>query len=196
MERGEVRLKNESLAVLDPYLVVRGVPLPPGAVRDPKGVSVTDADGRVLPSEGKVLQLRPDGSIEWLFMDILVKLGGQEECSIFIEPAGARRPRVRHPVKLEDDGRQITLSNGLSGAFTDDDAAYLADLELNVLGREVPDSAVALGVAAMAGAWWWFGRSKPTQLSGGYRVVRRCFKYKTVRGRRTCARYKRVMVAG
>ncbi len=37
MERGEVRLKNESLAVLDPYLIVRGVPLPPGATVPSKG---------------------------------------------------------------------------------------------------------------------------------------------------------------
>jgi len=114
MERCEMRLKNETLAELAPYLVTRGVPLPPGAVHDPRDVSVRGEDGRVLPSEGKVLQLRRDGSIEWLLMDILVELGGQEETSIFIQPGRSRQPRVRHPVKLEDDGRQLTLSNGLS----------------------------------------------------------------------------------
>ena len=56
MERGEFHLKNETLAVLDPYLITRGVPLPPGAVRSAAGVSVVDARGRALPCEGKVLQ--------------------------------------------------------------------------------------------------------------------------------------------
>ncbi len=84
MTRGEIRLHNETLAALDAYLIRRGIPLPPGAVMEPSGASIVDAQGRVLPSEGTVLQRRPDGSIEWLLMDILVQLGGQEDTHIYI----------------------------------------------------------------------------------------------------------------
>ncbi len=60
------------------------MPLPSGVVKTPGGVSIRDSRGRVLPSEGKVLQRRPDGSIEWLLMDILVPLVGlqQDSCDL------------------------------------------------------------------------------------------------------------------
>jgi len=114
MKRGEMRLANETQAVLKSYLVKRGVPLPPGAVKKESGVSVTDAEGKALPCEGKVLQRRPDGSIEWLLMDILVDLGPQEETSVFIVPKSAPRPRVRNAVKVEETKRDVTLTNGLT----------------------------------------------------------------------------------
>ena len=114
MNRGEIRLSNETLTVLEPYLVTRGVPLPPGAVSEEGGVCVTDAAGGVLPSAGRVLQRRPDGSIEWLLMDILVDLAGQEAKSIFVETHAGKTAAVAHPVTVADDGEQVTLSNGIS----------------------------------------------------------------------------------
>ena len=71
MERGEIRLKNETLTPLDNYVLTRGVPLPPGAVTRTVGVSIVDARGRTLPSNAKILQRRQDGSVEWMLMDIL-----------------------------------------------------------------------------------------------------------------------------
>ena len=114
MQRCEIRLRNETLTVLDNYLLRRGVPMPAGAVREPAGVSVVDAAGKVLPSEGKVLQKRPDGSIEWLLLDVLVDLGGQEDKRIFARPAPAEQGDVANPVTVRDDGERVTLSNGLS----------------------------------------------------------------------------------
>jgi len=114
MTRGEMRLHNETMAVLDNYLIRRGIPLPPGAVTDPAGASIVDEAGHVLPSEGKALQRRPDGSIEWLLMDILVPLKGQEDKHIYIEPKAAAQPAVKHPVTVTDDGGRVTLSNGIS----------------------------------------------------------------------------------
>ncbi|HCN08089.1 MAG TPA: hypothetical protein DIT01_09160, partial [Lentisphaeria bacterium] len=73
MERGEIRLKNETLTSLDNYVLTRGVPLPPGAVTRTDGVSIVDARGRTLPSNAKILQRRQDGSVEWMLMDILMK---------------------------------------------------------------------------------------------------------------------------
>lgn len=98
MERGEIRLRNETLAELDAYLLTRGIPLPPGLVREPEGVAIRDAAGRALPSAGRVLQRRPDGSIEWLRLDILLALKGEERTSIWIEPGVAAQPAVKHPV--------------------------------------------------------------------------------------------------
>lgn len=72
--------------------------------------------------------------------------------------------KIAHLAKM--DPPVLTPVNGLSGmgAYTSDDAAYFAGLEADIFGREVPDSAIALGIAALAGAWWWFGRRPPAGL--------------------------------
>lgn len=114
MKHGEIHLKNETLTPLARYLLTRGVPLPPGAVRSTTGVSITDAKGRVLPSEAKILQRRPDGSVEWMLMDVLLDLRGQESKSIFIEPRRSSQPKVANPVTLRETGKRLVLSNGLS----------------------------------------------------------------------------------
>ena len=116
MDRGEIRLKNETLAVLDNYMLTRGVPLPPGKVRSAGGVSVVDRRGRALPCEGRVLQRRPDGSIEWLQLDVLTRLGGQEDGVDLHRAAapGPAAPAVAHPVTVTDQRGLVTLSNGLT----------------------------------------------------------------------------------
>jgi hypothetical protein len=134
MKRGEIRLTNETLAVLKPYLIQRGVPLPPGAVQDEKGVSVCDADDSVLPSEAKILQRRPDGSVEWMLLDILVDLDGQESKSIFIEPKAAAQEEVPHQVTVSEKGKLVTLSNGLSEVVVSREGGSLIR-QLTINGR-------------------------------------------------------------
>jgi len=115
MQSATLRVVNETLAKLDHYLLTRGVPMPPGALQDEKGVTVTDAKGNILPSEGKVLHRRVDGSVEWILMDILLKLGGEEATTLSVEPQrAARRPAVANPVVVRERGKLVTLSNGIT----------------------------------------------------------------------------------
>ena len=163
MDRGEIRLYNETLTPLPDYLLTRGVPLPPGAVRDARDVRVVDAAGKVLPSAGKVLQLRPDGSIEWLRLDVLVNLGGQEHKNIYVEPRRGAVPRVANAVTVRAKGKETTLANGLS-AVTVSAAGGSLIRRLVVAGKELvaPGTLVDLQVldpggkiyrASLAGAY-------------------------------------------
>lgn len=93
--------------------------------------------------------------------------------------------KMAHLAKM--DPPVLNPVNNLSG-FTSDDAAYLAGLDAEIFGREVPDSAVALGIAALAGAWWWFGPREQAGLSG-LGGARRCTKYRTYGGKRKCVSY-------
>jgi len=140
MKHGTIHLKNETLARLNPYCLTRGVPLPPGTVKRPSGVSVTDAKGRTLPSEGKLLQRRPDGSVEWMLLDILVPLRGQEAKDIHIVPrrGTTSAPTVRNPVKVRDDRKRVTLSNGLSSVVIPWSGGSLVD-QLVVNGKTIVD---------------------------------------------------------
>ena len=166
MNRGEIKLYNETLADLSNYLLTRGVPLPPGAVRNPAGVRVTNKAGKVLPSAGKVLQRRPDGSIEWLLMDILVPLGGQEHASIFVEPKAGRPPAVKHAVKLLKQGRQLTLTNGLSAVTVSSEGGSLVR-RLVVNGKTVVDETKLVDLECVDGG----GKIHRASLAGAYKVT-------------------------
>lgn len=145
MQRCELHLHNETLDSKPSYVVTRGIPMPPGKaankVTDGTRVKVTDDKGKTLPSATKVLQKRPDGSVEWLLVDTLVDLGPQETKSIFIEPiAGSGAipalPAIAHPVTLREEGSKITLSNGLSWVTLSRDGGSLIK-RLVVNGRTV-----------------------------------------------------------
>jgi len=152
MTRGEIRLSNETLAELPAYLVTRGVPLPPGAIREPRQVSVVKADGRPLPAEGRVLQRRPDGSIEWVLMDILVPLKGQEKTSLFVELKPRPPVPVRHPVTLQQQKGVWTLSNGQSAVtVTAEGGSLIQRLVINGRGIVKPGQTVDLEVADVGG---------------------------------------------
>ena len=114
MDRCELHVKNETLALLKNYCITRGIPMPPGKIRSVRSISVRDAKGRVLPSAATVLQKRPDGSIEWALLDILTNFGGQEKTSIFIEPKAAKQSAVKNAVVVKTNGPLTTLSNGIS----------------------------------------------------------------------------------
>lgn len=166
MERGEIKLKNETLAVLGRYLVTRGLPLPPGAVRKPSQVSIRDERGRVLPSEGKILQRRPDGSIEWALLDILVPLGGQEEKKIYVEPRAAKQPSVRNPVTVRDDGKRVALSNGISTVVVSREGGSLIR-KLIVNGRTLVDESHVVDLHVVDAG----GKIHRASLSGAYKVT-------------------------
>lgn len=166
MERGEFHLKNETLAVLDPYLITRGVPLPPGAVRSAAGVSVVDSRGRTLPCEGKILQKRPDGSVEWMLLDVLVRLGGQESTSVFLVPKPARRAAVRNPVTIRERGKLVTLANGLSEVTVSRaGGSLIRRLVLN--GRTIVEEGALVDLQVVDGG----GKIHRASLSGAYRVT-------------------------
>lgn len=127
MERGEIRIKNETVARYENYLVSRGIPLPPGKVREPESVSIRDEERRLLPCYYKVLQRRSDGSIEWLLMDLLVDLEPEEEKVLHIGleasatesmslPANVIEDvrTVSQPVRVSEDAGSIRLTNAIT----------------------------------------------------------------------------------
>ena len=165
MERGEIRLVNETLTVLNPYLIQRGVPLPPGVVQDEKNVSIRDSHGTVLPSEGKILQRRSDGSVEWILLDILVNLEGQESKSIFIEPKTSVQEDVPHQVTVSEKGNLVTLSNGLSEVVVSREGGSLIR-HLTINGRTLINEGMMVDLLVVDEG----GATYRASLSGPYNV--------------------------
>ncbi|MCE9590582.1 MAG: hypothetical protein K8S99_08680 [Planctomycetes bacterium] len=115
MDRGEIRLVNETIAKFDNYMVSRGVPLPPGRVHDVGQVRVVDAKGQPVPSEASVLQRRPDGSVEWALVDLLSSWAPEEKKSLFVEIGPNTHAPVEHPVVVSENDEVVVVSNGITG---------------------------------------------------------------------------------
>lgn len=166
MKRGKIHVKNETLADMPVYLVTRGVPLPVGAVSEPEGVSITDADGKPLPSAGKVLQRRRDGSIEWLLVDVQVPLGPQEQTSIYVEPQAAAQPQVKNPVTVTENGPLVVLSNGITEVtLSREGGSLIRKLVLN--GKVLIDGATPVDLQVADGG----GKLYRASLSGPYKIT-------------------------
>ncbi len=166
MKRGEIRIRNETLAVLSNYLISRGVPLPPGLVQDETAVSVCDGEGKVLPSAGKALQRRPDGSVEWVLLDILVDLGGQEEKSIFIECGTKEEGEVSNPVTVREDGARVVLGNGLSEVVVSRAGGPVIE-RLSINGKSILDETLPVDLLVVDGG----GKVHRASLSGPYTIT-------------------------
>lgn len=168
MDRGRIKLRNETLTHLDSYLLTRGLPLPVGKVSNPGDVCVTDEVGRVLPSVGRVLQYRPQGDIEWLEMDILIDLPGQAETSIFIEPHAGESPKVQHPVTATDDGSEISLDNDISRLVVSriGDSGNSLLRQLVIAGKSIIDATTPVDLEVVDGG----GKIYRASLAGPYTV--------------------------
>jgi hypothetical protein len=103
---GQIHLKNETVATFPRYLISRGLPLPAEwAVKEPAEITLRDEQWNVLPSAGKVLQRRADGSIEWLLTDFILDFGSEQKHDVSIEHAPNPSMAVAHPVQFDSERR-------------------------------------------------------------------------------------------
>ena len=86
-----------------------GVPLPRGAAQDPGVFTLRDAGGRPVPTDARVLDRWPDGSIRWLLVDGQVDAAGEGAGALTLE----RGPRSScAPLKVRQDGKRIVVTTG------------------------------------------------------------------------------------
>lgn len=166
MKSCPVHLHNETLSILKPYLVTRGIPMPPGAVRSAASIRAVDGKGRELPAEARVLQRRSDGSIEWALMDIQVPLGGQEDATVFVEPRRRRAVRVGHPVRVVKRGKSLVLTNGLSLVELSSEGGTLIR-RLVLSGRTILEKGMTADLQVMEPG----GKIYRASLAGPYRIA-------------------------
>jgi hypothetical protein len=166
MMQGHIHLHNETLAALKPYLVTRGVPMPPGAVKNPASIGAFDAKGRPLPVDARVLQRRPDGSIEWALLDIQVNLEGQETTSIAVQPTGRKPARVVHPVMVKKQGKSLVLDNGLSRVELSSEGGSLIR-KLVLSGRTILERGMTADLQVMEPG----GKLYRASLAGAYKLT-------------------------
>jgi len=115
MQHGLIHLHNETVATFPRYPVSRGVPLPAEwAVKEADEICLKDEQGNAIPSAGKVLQRRSDGSVEWLLADFILDFDSEASHTVSIEHNTNPHAPVEHPVAVTEEAETITLSNGIT----------------------------------------------------------------------------------
>lgn len=133
-----IRLTNEMNLAYAAQPIRQGVPWPRGAVRDADRVGASDSERRPLPIATRVLNRWPDGSVQWLLVDMAVDVPPNGTREIVLDSAATQpAPAPAHPVAVDTmtDGA-ITVTNGLLRlSFSGQPGAIV--MEWTCEGREV-----------------------------------------------------------
>ena len=92
--------------------VSAGVPFARGTLTDAETLSLSDAAGRPVVLQTKILSRWPDGSARWVLADFPAALA-ESTTSTFTLSAAGRRPTVANGVKVASDGKSVRFSNGM-----------------------------------------------------------------------------------
>src|SRR5438552_1663157 len=85
------------------FPVTRGVPLPPGALREPAVARVTDAAGRAAPVQTRRLMRWPDGSVKWLLVDFQGDVPGGGRSEYTLELGDREGPPPQTPLLVTEE---------------------------------------------------------------------------------------------
>ena len=93
--------------------LTRGVPLPPGAVTDPGGLRLQDAQGRGVPLQTRALSRWPDGSVKWVLADFQADLpAGGEAVYLLCSGAGEEPAAPEHCVQIHEEDERLVVCTG------------------------------------------------------------------------------------
>lgn len=106
-----IEVENRSGVATD-ECVSAGVPFARGALRDAGILALSDASGRPVALQTKILSKWPDGSARWVLADFPVRLADSTSSS-FTLSMGGRRPTVENGVNVVGCGKSVQFSNGI-----------------------------------------------------------------------------------
>lgn len=95
------------------FPITCGVPLPPGALRDPRAVRLHDEAGSDLPLQARPTGLWPDGSIRWLLLNAIVPAGAKagDKLRLHFGEGGRPTPAAAR-LRLTRRGDRLTINTG------------------------------------------------------------------------------------
>jgi len=106
-----IEVENHSGGAADECLSA-GVPFSRGALRDAETLTLSDASGRPMALQTRILSKWPDGSARWVLADLPVSLS-DSTISRFTLSAGGERPAIENGVRVAADGTSVRFWNGI-----------------------------------------------------------------------------------
>lgn len=77
-----------------------GIPFAPGTLFDPGLIGIVAPDGAPVPGQARSLARWPDGSVQWLLADALVRIGAQERVTLRVRGGAASDARPNGPASV------------------------------------------------------------------------------------------------
>jgi len=108
-----ITLKNRMHIPLPSQPIRQGVPWPRGAVHEESTIGAMDQTGSPVPAATRVLNRWPDGSIQWMLVDLAVDFAPSDERTIELGPDVPPAPSPATCVRVVEDKRALTVTNGL-----------------------------------------------------------------------------------
>jgi len=98
-----------------PWPITMGVPFPPETLWDLEAVRVVDEKGDECPAEVRLAATWTKGrAIRWVHLDFQPDLKPEQSVRYFLEfGRDVKRSAVPRPVKVEEDGKGITVDSGV-----------------------------------------------------------------------------------
>lgn len=140
-ERVALVLEEPAGVRQDPVAVVCGIPLPAGHVILPGEVGMSDAQGRRIPVQNRVLQQWGDGSIQWLALQFLTELNPCEKKPLVLTYGGNKeRAESGVPIARLQEKRVVVETGRLSFTIKPERAAFLENLRCD--GKDLSISGI------------------------------------------------------
>ena len=99
-----------------------GVPFPPGFLKDVKQLRVVDGAGKPVPTQAHLmLPWRPptyDNSVQWALVSFVADVAANATATYTLTDAGGPETAAASPLTLNQEGEKITITTGVSLAFS------------------------------------------------------------------------------
>ncbi len=109
----KLTLTNRVHLPLESQPVRHGVPWPQGAVWPQTPIAAEDEKGDAVPVGARVLNLWPDGSVQWMLVDMAVDFEPSGTRAMTVKAGAGGAVKAKNPVTVASDDAGITVSNGL-----------------------------------------------------------------------------------
>lgn len=104
-----INYRNATNRAIKSYAVTYGVPLPAGALREPRNLALSLSGNRSLPVQTRVLERHPDRSIKWLLLDFALGLKANEKGQARLVQTAAKCPSVPGPLVITESPAAIKV---------------------------------------------------------------------------------------
>jgi len=108
------RLTLVTPAVIPEYgfPITCGIPMPPGVLKDINCIRLLDSKDSEVCVQARATGLWPDGSVRWLLLNTIAPPGAEDgdEFRLHFNEGVSHKPDT--PIKIEQNGQQITLDTG------------------------------------------------------------------------------------
>ncbi|NQU10518.1 hypothetical protein HQ590_07005, partial [bacterium] len=111
--RQTITVTNRMNVPLPSQPIRQGIPWPRGAVQEGSTIGAVDQTGRPVPAAARVLNRWPDGSVQWMLMDLAVDFEPSGERAIEIGTDLPPAPDPANRVRVIENERVLTVTNGL-----------------------------------------------------------------------------------